>query len=401
MEHKIIKNQRGYLLIIVSILTVVVGLVSVMLVNMYLGAMRSTTNILQADQALYIAKSGLEMAKRDLLKATAPMTCEAIGTKYNKFIYPSGNSNYPGVFSVRGEERNLATSLVAFIDGWSTSLNLSNNPGLLSAGIIMIDSENIWYSGVEGTRLLNLKRGIFGTSATSHSSGASVTQNVCAITSEAGVPNLDRPEGMRVLQEILWRRPNDDADGSIDGMYPALVAIKKVTIGNAKTRVLNPKGVAIVGGSISIHSKENAEGEVVVNPTLTSSKLWDAFFYQTDDTGLKRDEVISKCGKGYINISNDVFLYCGNLNLPDGAVGISIGNSAKPVTLIVNGNLDSPSGFDFYGVLYITGNITKLNAGNIYGQVAVEGTADISGDTLIGYVNRFPSSYGNSIISEH
>jgi type II secretory pathway pseudopilin PulG len=426
MEHKITKNQHGYLLIVVSILIVIIGLVSVMLVNMYLGAMRSTTNILQADQALYIAKAGLEMAKRDLLKNNATMTCEAISTRYTEFKYPSEKSNPPGIFSIKGTEKNWLTTLSFSINEKVTELDVRDTSGLLPAGIIMIDSEFIWYSKIAGTWLLELKRGIFNTTAVGHNTGALVTQNACSLISEAGVPNLNQPEGKRVLQEILWKKANDSADGTIYGVKPTLVAAKSVkmigntSIHNFKYLNLNaiPFGANIIcGKDVSISSNastkigpsgnEQVASTAKTNPYKTdvcqgtgivSDDLWKAFFDKSK-ADLKNElmaegRVINSCNYDFVNVSGKIWINCSNFR-PLGPIG----TEDNKVTLIVDGDFESPNGFTSYGILYITGDL-ELNAAKVYGQIAVEGNVDLKGNTDIYYADTFLSGYSNSIISE-
>lgn len=424
MKHKITENQRGYLLIIVVILTVVIGLVSAMLVNMYLGAMRSTTNILQADQALYIAKSGLEIAKHDLLKTTALITCESINANpgYNKTCYPPPeNSNCLGIFSVKGEEKNLTTYLAGFIGNQATVLNLSNNPGLLDEGMVMIDNEVIWYSKVEGVQLLNLRRGIFGSNAADHNAGTTVTQNVCVLISEASVPNLDRPEGKRVLQEILWKSTNSGANGSINGMRPALAAVGQVNLGSTSSvrnfTITDPtiSGSTIVSGrsvSISGNGKTligpspgkagspvngKAQADIKENATLSPAILWDSFFNQSKDE-LKKEsadkgKVVTNCNNyNFANASGTIWLDC-NFS-PSG----TIGTNDHPVTLIVSGNFTTSPGVTMYGVIYVVGNV-EINGSMIYGQMAVEGTVNFKGNPTIEYRSYMPASYTNSSIT--
>ncbi|MEI8055610.1 MAG: hypothetical protein WCH10_06455 [bacterium] len=91
MECKI-KNQQGYLLVLAAVLIIVVTFAGTSLVSMFLGKMGATKNNQQSSAALYIATSGLEIAKHDI--AVKHVSCD----KYN-----NSAKQFDGVFTVTGK----------------------------------------------------------------------------------------------------------------------------------------------------------------------------------------------------------------------------------------------------------------------------------------------------------
>jgi len=69
MKHKrILKFQRGYLLIISIGIALVISIVAVLLINMFGGSIKSTENISESNSAFFVATSGLQLAKRDIIE---------------------------------------------------------------------------------------------------------------------------------------------------------------------------------------------------------------------------------------------------------------------------------------------------------------------------------------------
>ncbi len=429
MEHKVISEQRGYLLIVASVVIVIVGLVGAILVSMYLTALRSTSNILQADQALYIAKSGLEIARRDLLKISSSLRCQDINTtnaKYSKACHAlPGASGCSGRFSVWGEEVNQTTILANSIDNRSTTINLASSSELLSVGVITIDDEVIWYSGIADNQLLNVKRGAFNSLATSHSAGSSVMQNICLLTSEAGVPDLDNPEGKRVLQELLWKSTHGTGDGnSGSGLGTVLAATSMVNFGgNGTISNLSVSGFddpSIVGSTIACGAQVtfNGSAETNIGPspgqvastkqvrkadissyngniTTNGDKLWHYYFSQSKNdlyTSLaSQGKVVSNCNNyDYGSLTGTTWVNC-NFN-PHGSV--TIGSSTAPVTIIVNSNNVniSSNNIIIYGLIYVIGSNLSVQGLRLWGQIAVEGTVNINGSVNFNYADFSSSS---------
>ncbi|MDR1057214.1 MAG: hypothetical protein LBL17_01375 [Coxiellaceae bacterium] len=425
MELKIIKHQRGYLLIVATIAIVIIGFVASILAYMYLTTTRSTTNILQADQALYIAKAGLEIARRNLLKSGSTLTCDDINI--SNACYPPGSANCTGYFSVIGEENNVTPSptLGYAIDSSATTINLDSTTNLLSKGIVVIENEAIWYSNILGTQLLNVKRGILSTTAVSHVQSSQVTQNVCTITATASVKNLNNPEGKRIIKEMLYKTTSGGGVGSLpNDMTPALVSAGNVNLTGPSTCVHNNtvtfesenfaystivsgssvNGVTLnnlahtrVGEDDIVSSSSNPGGGHTLRadigygeavPGITSSLLWGYFFTKT------KSEVRDDPSTTIVNSSNcnngtftqtyppgKILWVTQNCNFnPQG----TIGSTTNPVIIIIEGNVNASGRTAIInGLLYaIIGLGINNSSYTINGMAVAEGAINLNGSDI-------------------
>jgi len=103
------------------------------------------------------------------------------------------------------------TTLSSAAASTDTTLNVVNAANLPTQGYIQIDNETILYQNVSGNQLLNCYRGMNNTTATSHASGANVTQTY--------LPNINIwPTGNPGTQYtfVYWRlrRIQDSGNGA-------------------------------------------------------------------------------------------------------------------------------------------------------------------------------------------
>ena len=92
-----------------------------------------------------------------------------------------------------------------------TTINLTSTAGLGSTGFVKIDNETIGYTNISGNQLLNCWRGQNGTTATTHSAGASVyIQNLPCVNVW---PTPDAGGGPYTLVYWRMRRLQDAGDG--------------------------------------------------------------------------------------------------------------------------------------------------------------------------------------------
>ncbi len=411
-----IKKQKGYLLIVALVAIVIVGLVSKVLVDIYTSSTRSTTNILQANQALYIAQSALELAKRDLL-TNSSKKCEDINFS-NQCYPPSQSTDCTGRYDLLGTPKSSSTILSGNITADATIIPVSNPSSLDASGIIVIDNETIWYSGVTGTLLQNAKRGILGTNKATHNSSASVKQNLCTLTSTAYVPNKSQPEGIRVIKNILWKKSGKSTIGNFpEGVIPTLVARSSVTLSGdssvwnpvilgytdeqfSKCTIVSGSSVAISGSAANTriapsyilasnrtrpYRADISEYDSLVN---TTSEIWNIFFDKTRSEIKNEYYVIaSNCTQTTVrnavnNGHNRIWLAssCGS-NYTQSSY--QLGSTTNPIIIVSEPNVRLSNnaqinGFVYtYGTLRLSGNIS-----GIIGLAATEKTA-----TLLG-VNR-------------
>jgi hypothetical protein len=103
------------------------------------------------------------------------------------------------------------TTLAANISATDTTITLASTAGLGSTGFIKIDSETIGYTNISGNQLVNCWRGQNGTTAATHTSGASIfIQNLPAINIW---PTPDSGGGPYTLVYWRMRRLQDAGDG--------------------------------------------------------------------------------------------------------------------------------------------------------------------------------------------
>jgi len=94
-----------------------------------------------------------------------------------------------------GESNTTTATLTSTIGSTDTTIAITGASSLPSAGFIKLDNETIGYSAISGNNLLYCGRGQNGTTAASHTAGASVTlQNL---------PNIN-----------IWPVPNQGAVGN-------------------------------------------------------------------------------------------------------------------------------------------------------------------------------------------
>ena len=97
------------------------------------------------------------------------------------------------------------------ISATDTTITLTSTSGLGSTGFVKIDSETIGYTNISGNQILNCWRAQNGTTATSHSAGASVyIQNLPCVNVW---PTPDAGGGPYTLVYWRMRRLQDAGDG--------------------------------------------------------------------------------------------------------------------------------------------------------------------------------------------
>lgn len=311
-------HQRGYLMVIAIIIIVIVGFAAGMLAYMFVGQSTATSETLQAKSALYIAASGLEIAKRDLVVNGVQCTTINGTTKYTNAAL------FNGQFTIVGDGKivvgmlnqnitnststiplaytTLSTSITAdattiplvnatilpssgtvnidkeMVSYTSISGNALQNvmrgtigtaaashangtmvmSGFSNNGVIWIDSELINYAGIDGNVLQNAKRGSFGTAASAHLAGAVVSQNQCVLTATGGVPTIAATADKRTLQQVLPGAAFSTGGGSL--ISSTLVSIGTVQM-SGTSFVINPSVTA---------SSENFPGSTITSASTVS-----------------------------------------------------------------------------------------------------------------------------------
>lgn len=215
-EEYVIKtqSQQGFLLIVAIILIVIIGTFATAIVYMSSGSATSSFKYLSAKQAFYLAESGLEQGFQELINPVN--ACNAI----NNITTTFGQ----GVFQITSAYyAPTPASLSSAIDATSTTIPLSSTAGYASQGQVNINQEAIDYNDINGNQLIDVHRGVDGTTAVSHSAGSTVKQELCNLTSEGAVPNFINPRGDQTVRASIAKRLNEawavGEDGVIYKLY--------------------------------------------------------------------------------------------------------------------------------------------------------------------------------------
>jgi len=189
------KEQRGVSLIAAIFIIVVLGFMGVMFLSMIGTSTLTSVNDVQSAQALYVAESGLEVARLQFETGTA---CGAFA---NNNI-PFGQGTFTTTAGIRYKPNPV--TLQAAITAAVTIIPVSADPGPLYApqGRIRIDDEEITYTGTATGAgncggapfcFTGASRGVAGTTASAHNTvGVPVLQDQCRIQSTGTAGSAQR-----------------------------------------------------------------------------------------------------------------------------------------------------------------------------------------------------------------
>lgn len=437
-----IKAQRGYLLILAIVIIVIVAFVGVTLVRMFIGGSSSESNVALSSQAFYIANSGMEIAKRDIV--VNKIACTAINgtTKYTA----ANRAN--GQFTVIGSANAAASTITTDINDTeaSPSVVLANANGFTAeGGVVRIDNELFYYSSIISNTLQNVKRGVSGTFVAAHNSGSNILQNQCVLTSTGAVPTIAAASAKRTIREVL---PALDKGFSIDGMYAVLVALGAVQMAGTPF-IINPSvwytptpaspdypgstivttgtlqiagtgGTKVCGGndnaalavcdsgsgfivSSSPHATPPIKPDVVQNYAgISGTNLFSKIFTVTKTQ--MRNYVLSSSpsattqyfASGLTSLTplNGIVgktIWVNGMLQIAGSETATVGSPTKPVILIINGGIQfaGSSVLTVYGLMYTIGGLQNAGSGSLNGKGAfvLEGGVQLAGS---GFINLDP-----------
>ncbi|WAR46540.1 hypothetical protein [Methylomonas rapida] len=129
-------------------------------------------------------------------------------------------------------------------------------------------------------------------------------------------------------------------------------------------------GLDVITSDAFLSSKTSSTDNANLNSTA-QNQFFDMYFSETKQ-GIK--EMAEKSGQLYTtttppNTVSGLVWVEGDYSLP------SLGSSTKPVTLIVNGDLTINGNIDFFGIVYVTGDIKGTGTPVITGSIIAEKTA--------------------------
>ncbi|HEV2614608.1 MAG TPA: hypothetical protein VGV92_07865 [Gammaproteobacteria bacterium] len=383
--------QDGFLAIVAIVVVVIVAFIAVTATYQFTGDSLSSFNHLRSAQAFHIAQAGIEQGKHDIV--TNGNTCSGYASGVVTFTPSSGSGS--GQYQVTGSINSAATTLNGALSNSATSIALVNASGFTNSGTsaAIVDNEVITYTGVSGNTLTGVIRGINGTAAVAHSSGANVQQNECFLTSTAGIPTIGSPSGKRILKALIV---GTSFGFNIGGNFviPAAAGSGNFSLQGNPT-VANPSvnlgGPGYPGSNILINGTLNttgnswqttvaggtnsSSGSLGVNPDIqqntsafNSANLFSQYFNVTPTQ--MRASAISNgtfhaAGSSINGLHGQVIWYDGDLTLGGGS---TVGTAASPVLLIVNGNLSLKGNDRVTGFVFVLGT-----------SDAASGTPDVTG----------------------
>lgn len=309
-----------------------------LLVSMLVGKTKARKNNQQSNAALYIAISGLEVAKHDITAKHMPCA-----------EYINNTTQFDGTFTVKGKPNSTIATLLGEIDDANLKIALSDVSKFAKDGIIAIDNELITYVGTDGNTLLNITRGALGTIKTDHKSDTPVVQNQCELTATG---NVTLPDAKRTIKQPLLGfvgfSYNDTTNSTI---FPAIISTGTVTLPGSKDGVV-----------------ENYNG----SPALFE------YFFNTSKEGVQTD--VSVSNKNKVSWTNEI-----NMSNTEDA---TIGTIDNPKILVVSNKvtLADNSKLTVNGILYVMGpiNVDKNASITVNGQIAAENNINIQGSIVMG-----------------
>jgi hypothetical protein len=174
------REQRGFLLMTAVILIVTVALLATVITFLSTGNVLSSAGHANSAQALFIAESGLERGIYGYKNGT---WCTSLGS-----LVPPGTVG-EGDFTITGTFNIASVALGANITATDTVIPVASTAGFASHGRIRIENEDMDYTALTATSYTGAKRGVAGSAAAAHNTGATVNvvQNECVIRSTGTV----------------------------------------------------------------------------------------------------------------------------------------------------------------------------------------------------------------------
>lgn len=259
------KKYAGFLTLVTIALIVIFGFLGIAITYMFVGSATGTINFQLGSQAFYIAEGGLEKAIRaletPLITGTAArVACTEITGDTNLTNSSLGNGAVT-VTATGPFYPSTATTLNGALSNNATTITVVSTANYQSAGRIRIDREFINYTAKTATTFIGVTRGVDGTNATNHATGAPVAQLQCNLTATGGIPNVPSATNKRILteaaqlQEVWVAGANSGPTFTMaQWNYPTELTWNDTSL---------PSGIATVMNGISMIS--NADGWAVGN----------------------------------------------------------------------------------------------------------------------------------------
>ncbi len=182
---KTFRLQRGQFLVAGIVLIVVIALMIAALGYLYVSGESGGALHGQSERAYFAARSGIEYSSGQYFNGSA---CSSL----NNAGVPVGGAAVTFTLTPTLYAPLTLTATTAALTAASTTVPVTSTAGYAPYGRLLIDSELINYTSKTGTNLNGLTRGVGGTTAAAHASVATVSQNLCIVSSTGTAGNAKR-----------------------------------------------------------------------------------------------------------------------------------------------------------------------------------------------------------------
>jgi len=197
MTMKHVRNEKGVTVIAAVATLMVLSLMGTVVVSLVGIENYSALHQAQTLEAHWIAEAGIQraltyMSREDGSCPPAPGAALFTNVTLGR-----------GTFTVTATRYLPSpTTLSANITNTDTTITVGDTTSFAPRGRIAIDSELIAYTGTTATTFTGAKRGMDGTTAAAHSSGATVSQYQCTIVS-TGTITAGFGDAKRVVEAVV------------------------------------------------------------------------------------------------------------------------------------------------------------------------------------------------------
>jgi hypothetical protein len=181
-------NEKGVTVIAAVATLLVLSLMGTVVVSLVGIENHSALHQGQAVEAYWIAEAGIQRALTYMSRESGNCTAISGAAQFTNVTLGRGTFTVTAIRYNASPPSN--TTLSADITAGQTTITVGSTTGpplYAPRGRIVIDSELIAYTGTTATTFTGAKRGVDGTTAAAHTSGAAVSQYQCSLTSTGTV----------------------------------------------------------------------------------------------------------------------------------------------------------------------------------------------------------------------
>lgn len=174
-----------------------------------------TPNWVNAGSPKYRVSANISTTTGSITSSTTSLTVADASTwKIGHGIRVVGAASIAGTSTLNGA-----------INSTVTTITLASTTNFPSSGLAKVDSEVVYYNGKTGTQLQNVSRAYNGTTAASHSNGATITPIIDLVTTVTGIAGsvltLDDAAGTTVSSTFVFHDDTAAIQEAFDDAYAA------------------------------------------------------------------------------------------------------------------------------------------------------------------------------------